>query len=67
MVETWNNAIVKAQARKGVPADVCAELKLRLAAFETNLPIVASLRNPGLRDRHWKDMSEDLGFAVRAD
>jgi len=68
MVETWNRAIVKMLKHiKGVPADVCAELKLRLAAFETNLPIVASLRNPGLRDRHWKDMSEDLGFAVKAD
>ena len=68
MVETWNRAIVKMLKHiKGVPADVCAELKRRLAAFETNLPIVASLRNPGLRDRHWKDMSEDLGFAVKAD
>ena len=36
-------------------------------ALETNLPIVASLRKLGLRDRHWKDMSEDLGFAVKAD
>lgn len=68
MVETWNRAITKMLKHiKGVPAEVCAELKARLARFETNLPIVAALRNPGLRDRHWKDMSEDLGFAVKAD
>lgn len=33
---------------------------------QTNCPMIAALRNPGMRDRHYKMLSEKLGFEVRA-
>ena len=68
-VEQWNRQIVKMLKfiKGGNALDVCGELKERITKFETFVPIISSLRNPGLRDRHWKEMSADLGIEFKAD
>lgn len=37
----------------------------RLSRFEASLPLVTRLRNPGLRDRHWAELSSRSGVALR--
>lgn len=31
---------------------------------QVNIPFIVALRNPGMRDRHWKKLSDILGFEV---
>ena len=38
-----------------------------MQAFSQNVPVVQALRNPGMRDRHWDDLSKDLKFELRPD
>tara|TARA_B110000208_G_scaffold167247_1_gene206588 strand:- start:22099 stop:24378 length:2280 start_codon:yes stop_codon:yes gene_type:complete len=71
-VELWNRQITKMfkliKAEKGEkPLQVLGELKRRISNFELVVPIINALRNPGLRDRHWKEMSDELGILVKAD
>lgn len=51
----------------GAAVDVAGQLKKRVEAFTVNLPLIAALRNPGMRDRHWTKLSDLVGFPVRAD
>lgn len=46
---------------------VAQQLKDKLAIFSEHLPLITALRNPGLRDRHWKKLSNELGFDLRPD
>jgi dynein heavy chain len=36
-----------------------------IEAFKEKLPIIQTLGNPGLRDRHWEKISEIVGFTIR--
>ncbi len=36
-------------------------------AFRPNIPIILGLRNSGMRDRHWSDLSSEIGFVLRPD
>ena len=38
-------------------AQVAAEMKNKVAAFKSHLPIITWLRNPGMRPRHWDRLS----------
>lgn len=33
--------------------------------FQPFVPLIQALRNPGMRDRHWDQLSEKLGFEVK--
>ena len=35
--------------------------------FKPYLPLIQALRNPGMRDRHWDRLSEDLGRQIQPD
>ena len=35
--------------------------------FREHIPIVQTLFNPGLRDRHWDNISEVIGFPIKPD
>jgi dynein heavy chain len=37
---------------------VARELRAEVSKFKPYLPIIYSLRNPGLRDRHWEELKE---------
>ncbi|OAJ39728.1 hypothetical protein BDEG_23556 [Batrachochytrium dendrobatidis JEL423] len=41
--------------------------KEQIERFKVHLPLVSTLCNPGLRDRHWKDISQIVGFRFQPD
>ena len=67
-IENWIRALAKVQkVLSERAAEACKILNERLNKFQEYLPLIAALRNPGLRERHWKRMSKDLGFPVKVD
>lgn len=49
------------------PASVAKKMKKELDAFKQHLPLIHALCNPGLRQRHWDEISEVVGFALERD
>ena len=47
----------------GLTAPPTLSLQDKLEAFRPHVPLIAALRNPGLRDRHWKKISQIAGVA----
>ena len=37
---------------------------MEVLCSQVNIPMISSLRNPGMRDRHWKKISDRLGFEL---
>ncbi|CAK9103626.1 Dynein axonemal heavy chain 7 (Axonemal beta dynein heavy chain 7) (Ciliary dynein heavy chain 7) (Dynein heavy chain-like protein 2) (hDHC2) [Durusdinium trenchii] len=49
-------------------ATECSDLvKSKLDEFKKNLPLLAVIANDGLRDRHWVQVSDVLGFPIEPD
>ena len=46
------------------PLKICALTSAHIKAFRTNIPIIKCLCNPGIRQRHWNQMSAVIGFDV---
>jgi len=48
---------------------VCTSLQMRskVEEFREHVPLVRTLFNPGMRDRHWQQVSEVVGFDLRPD
>jgi len=49
------------------PRSVAQTLKKKLDEFKGHLPLITALRNPGLRDRHWTQLSNEIGVELKAD
>ncbi|XP_055588743.1 dynein axonemal heavy chain 7 isoform X2 [Uranotaenia lowii] len=47
------------------PARLAHDIKNRLDQFKTNMPIVQTLGNPGMKERHWEQVSEIIGFPIK--
>ncbi|KAH6585966.1 hypothetical protein BASA50_000909 [Batrachochytrium salamandrivorans] len=41
--------------------------KEQIERFKMHLPLISTLCNPGLRERHWKDISHVIGFRFQPD
>ncbi|KAM9098063.1 dynein heavy chain 12, axonemal isoform X1 [Sarcophilus harrisii] len=46
---------------------MCNAVMEQIKSFKENIPTVSILCNPGLRARHWKEMSEIAGFDLTPD
>ena len=46
---------------------IAKQVKDEMGGFAQNVPVVQALRNPGMRDRHWDDLSKELRFELRPD
>ena len=65
--DTWRHLFKasKALAEFESIADLAVSVRAEIDKFKPLMPIVIALRNPGLRDRHWDQLSVDLGFKVK--
>lgn len=48
-----------------VSRKMAAKLRAKVDEFKENLPLVSTLFNPGMRDRHWEQISEIIGFQFK--
>ena len=46
------------------PLRICALTIEQIKEFRTNIPIIVCLCNPGIRQRHWNQMSAVIGFDI---
>ncbi|XP_037071094.1 dynein heavy chain 12, axonemal-like [Pollicipes pollicipes] len=49
------------------PLRICFKTIEQIDAFKEHLPLVLVLCNPGMRDRHWAEMSSIAGFDIAPD
>eukprot|EP00960_Hanusia_phi_P037726 753088-Hanusia_phi.AAC.3 len=47
--------------------DSAHNLKTQIDSFKELIPLVQALRQPGMRDRHWQNLTELLGFDLKPD
>ncbi|XP_034961986.1 dynein axonemal heavy chain 1 isoform X2 [Zootoca vivipara] len=52
---------------KDIPAcqDVAMEIRGKIEEFRPYIPLIQGLRNPGMRNRHWEMLSEEIKINVR--
>uniref|UniRef100_H2Y7K9 AAA+ ATPase domain-containing protein n=1 Tax=Ciona savignyi TaxID=51511 RepID=H2Y7K9_CIOSA len=46
---------------------IAEKTKSKVEDFKENIPLIQSICNPGLRDRHWDKLSEVVGFPIKPD
>jgi dynein heavy chain len=46
---------------------IATQIQQQIADFKPHLPLITSLRNPGMRPRHWQQLSTHLGFKLQPD
>ncbi|KAF5288992.1 hypothetical protein FQA39_LY03871 [Lamprigera yunnana] len=51
-------------ADKPVVQELAATVRERTEAFKELLPIIQTLGNPGMKERHWQEVSEIVGFPI---
>lgn len=44
--------------------EVANQIKMAIEEFKPFIPLIQGLRNPGMRKRHWEQLSEQLGVTV---
>ena len=58
-------------AKKGAPVNILVKLTSGtmddIKEFKNHVPMIATLCNPGIRERHWKQMSDICGFDLTPD
>lgn len=57
---------VKAFERLGLDGCLVIARQIRdeVDAFKPNLPLITAMRNPGMRERHWAELSDAIGLKV---
>ncbi|KAK3894851.1 hypothetical protein Pcinc_001424 [Petrolisthes cinctipes] len=66
---TWRTVYKLEKGFGDIPAakNVVTAVRQRIESFRENLPLVQTLGNPGLKERHWEKISEVVGYPLRAD
>ncbi|XP_064598423.1 dynein axonemal heavy chain 7-like [Liolophura sinensis] len=65
----WRSLYKLQKGFDNVPAakKICQKVKSKVEEFKEYMPLVQTLFNPGLRDRHWEAISEAIGFTLKPD
>ncbi|XP_064422227.1 dynein axonemal heavy chain 1 [Latimeria chalumnae] len=52
---------------KDIPAcqDVAIEIRNKIEEFKPYIPLIQGLRNPGMRNRHWELLSEQVKISIK--
>ena len=56
---------VESNLPKNHPVTIAAELLARIEQVNEQMPFITTLRHPGVRTRHWKEIQEVLGYDIR--
>ncbi|DBA03742.1 TPA: hypothetical protein N0F65_004159 [Lagenidium giganteum] len=48
-------------------ADIANMIRDEIARFRPHVPLILSLRNPGMQDRHWNHMNQEIQMTFRPD
>lgn len=72
LVDSYNTGIQKAfkffsSNENDACTKIAATVKEQISGFKPYVPLLVALRNPGMRSRHWEDLSKNLGFALEID
>jgi dynein heavy chain len=59
--------LIKIFSEKQVPKKVAESVKNKLEKFKLHIPLITVLRNPGLKERHWRQIDEIVGQSVCPD
>ena len=54
-------------ANDNCPREIAEIIKDQIEKFKIHLPLISTLCNPGMRDRHWKLVSQAVGFRFQPD
>ena len=46
---------------------VAKTIRQQIETFRPHMPLIAALRNPGMRQRHWDALTAELGFELHPD
>jgi dynein heavy chain len=53
--------------KKPKPLELAMNTKEQLEKFKIHIPLIHTLCNPGLRERHWKEISQIIGYRFQPD
>ncbi|XP_045153350.1 dynein axonemal heavy chain 1 [Echinops telfairi] len=45
--------------------EVALDIRARVEEFKPYIPLIQGLRNPGMRNRHWEELSQEININVR--
>ncbi|KAF4320280.1 hypothetical protein JM18_005063 [Phytophthora kernoviae] len=48
-------------------ASIASTIKDEIAAFRPHVPLILSMRNPGMQDRHWGQINQEIQMTFRPD
>ncbi|KAF2360954.1 Dynein heavy chain domain-2 [Trinorchestia longiramus] len=66
---TWRSVYKLEKVFTDLPAakTLVIAVRQRIEQFREHLPLVLTLGNPGLKERHWEKISEVVGYPLRSD
>ncbi|KAI9104654.1 dynein heavy chain and region D6 of dynein motor-domain-containing protein [Phlyctochytrium arcticum] len=69
LMNAWRTIFKSMKHFKAQPGclAVATQIKEEMDEFKPYLPLIQALRNPGMRERHWERLSEDLNMKIRPD
>ncbi|KAJ3395883.1 Dynein heavy chain 1, axonemal [Lobulomyces angularis] len=69
LMNSWRTMFKSVKQFKLIPGilQVVTKVKDEMDDFKPNLPLIQALRNPGMRDRHWDRLSEELKMNIHPD
>ncbi|KAJ3214893.1 Dynein heavy chain 1, axonemal [Dinochytrium kinnereticum] len=69
LTNAWRVMFKSVKHFKQIPGclNVATQVKDEMEEFKPYLPLIQALRNPGMRDRHWDRLSEELTIKIHPD
>nr|CAI5837427.1 unnamed protein product [Callosobruchus analis] len=65
----YNNIyhLEKTLSEKPATQELAVTVRERIEEFKGHMPIIQTLGNPGMKERHWEKVSEIVGFPIKLD